>query len=1028
MTVITEDGPLVGKSAPFQSNEEALASQRITVKVEHPSYKRAIAVRVSEAATLFDVRNAVASVFSPNQLDNVRLWEKNNFHTGDRFCKLHDNDMLKSSEGLLAVGGPVLALDGDEHDVDSVPAKSTVEFIKEGRAVEHTGRRAIVDGEIIRVEAESLKSGASFFIDLLSEKGDVVMRWQADADDKRLACTSSLQSWDLPPVTEVVDVKDMDGAWTWSRHNKQRVIVDFELSALKWKIHVNGIRMPRLDFARRAPVDVTQVKTSESLTNARVILILRSENDLLPIQGRALLKKVRVTHAVYGRSIEVSVPANATMLDVRKTILEKTKTAESRLEEILLVEKVGRTFAQLPNTEALNGHTELLALGCNKAFSLDVDSSCSKLANSEPYSVETDDIRGCGQVVDLTKGHKVCLGDTIRVQADGWCGDVDDSIFCNNTFYINLVSDRGEVALHWGARKAQNRVVRNSWIDGSWGKNGAGFCPPEESIGAWPHGERNEPLVIDFTRTAFDWKIHINHVRQPAFDFAHRMPDDVTDVHVSNNLLNPKILLIPSAENSSLSLGCLYQNAAGTELQRRFDEFQVDRPVKDGETIRVEAQWCDKDWAQAAKTNNAFFIDLKSNKGDLALHWGARPHWRHVVRNSKLDGSWGREETKGGWPHWSNFNVHPLSDFFGESASDLGHHVLVDFTRTDRSWLVSVNGKRLPAFDYKHRTTADVTHVALSDSLCNVRVTLFAGAEEKGTPPVPLAKGEEIAMPPLPIPVAEETAMSPLPTLLRSSSRSASFGEVWDSGATRANLKNIMSDGKKHGERAAKADDITSQCSESKDNLQPTSAKLGLSKLRAGFDDNLKQIQSSLQERKEVDSLDFETVHDTVGQLDKSMRLLGRVSDFAQPSSALCKNQPQNLRASVMECMTRSNRSSNREVAERVPEDPTEVVEIVVKDETNAGQMKLTMVGKRREPVTIAKVKEAVVAELGSGNTSEIGFLLNGGDRNVFRLDSEVIRPSKNIHTHGTKRRFELVVQGIELPKPTEPQSSMNLS
>jgi len=77
-----------------------------------------------------------------------------------------------------------------------------------------------------------------------------------------------------------------------------------------------------------------------------------------------------------------------------------------------------------------------------------------------------------------------------------------------------------------------------------------------------------------------------------------------------------------------------------------------------------------------------------------------------------LDGFWGQEETKGGWPHWPN-----SSNFFGANASVFGDNVLVDFTRTDQTWLVSVNGQRLPAFDYKHRTNADVTHVAVSDSV-----------------------------------------------------------------------------------------------------------------------------------------------------------------------------------------------------------------------------------------------------------------------------------------------------------------------
>jgi len=757
----TEDVLLVEKNAddPCQlcngdlpeNHQEALATQTITVKVEHPSYEKAIDVRVSEAATLLDVRKEVAALFGPNQLENVLLREK----VGNRSCQLPDTDLLGSRRELLASGGPVLASDEHAKDVGRVPAMSTLELIKEGRAVEHTCGHAILEGEIIRVEAESLNSVTSFFIELLSESGDVVLQWQADTDIEQVACTSSLCSWGLPPLKEIVDVGD---AWIYN-HPEQRVIIDFELSALKWKVYINGIRIPKLDFAHRAPVDVTQVKISESLTNARVILILRSEHDPPPAEYRAPLKRVRVIHAVYGRSIEVSVPANATLLDVRKTVLKKTKVVASRLEEILLVERVGRTFVQLSDDEALNGHKELLALGCNKAFILPVDSCCSNLSNLlEPSAADTDKLREWGQAEDFTKGYEVRVGDTIRVQADGWSGSASEPTYSNNTFYINLVSDRDDVVLHWGARQDHNQVVRNSRIDGGWGRNGKGFRPPEETVGAWPHGDSQDPLVIDFTRTAFNWKIHVNHVRQPDFDFAHRMPDDVTDVHVSNNLRNPKILLIPSARTETHS-----RHATSREFQRLASEFQVAQPVKDGETIRVEAQWWDKGYSQAAKTYNAFFIDLKSTTGDLALHWGARPQWRQVVRNSMLDGFWGQEETKGGWPHWPN-----SSNFFGANASVFGDNVLVDFTRTDQTWLVSVNGQRLPAFDYKHRTNADVTHVAVSDSLCNVKVTLF---EATARLPDAASKADKVAE-------ADEAAMPPLPCLLGSSPANASAGGV----------------------------------------------------------------------------------------------------------------------------------------------------------------------------------------------------------------------------------------------------------
>mmetsp|Transcript_119328 Transcript_119328/g.210982 ORF Transcript_119328/g.210982 Transcript_119328/m.210982 type:complete len:341 (+) Transcript_119328:105-1127(+) len=167
-----------------------------------------------------------------------------------------------------------------------------------------------------------------------------------------------------------------------------------------------------------------------------------------------------------------------------------------------------------------------------------------------------------------------------------------------------------------------------------------------------------------------------------------------------------------------------------------------------------------------------------------------------------------------------------------------------------------------------------------------------------------------------------------------------------------------------------------------------------------------------------VDNLDFKHVQNSLDQLQKSVRLLGRMSGLAQPPS---RDEPKRLLLpSVYECMRRSGPKCAevvlRDVQYTKPEDPPKVVEIVVKHETDAGQMKLSMVGKRDEPVTIAKVKEAVVAELGGVNTSEFGFILRSGDMTALRLDYDIIRPS------GKKRQFELVVRGIELPKPSEPQ------
>lgn len=168
-------------------------------------------------------------------------------------------------------------------------------------------------------------------------------------------------------------------------------------------------------------------------------------------------------------------------------------------------------------------------------------------------------------------------------------------------------------------------------------------------------------------------------------------------------------------------------------------------------------------------------------------------------------------------------------------------------------------------------------------------------------------------------------------------------------------------------------------------------------------------------EFEKVEKLDFKQIFESLDQLEKSVRLLGRATEFVYPH--ISAEPETKLRPSVCEFLERCGRhvTSHRGTpymnTKQVSEDQVEAIEITVKHESESGQMKLSLVGKRDEPVTIKKVKEAVVAELGCMNTSEFDFILKSGDMTALRLDYDVVRPC------GKKRQCELVVRGIELPK-----------
>lgn len=70
---------------------------------------------------------------------------------------------------------------------------------------------------------------------------------------------------------------------------------------------------------------------------------------------------VTVTHAVEGGSVVVTVPENATILEIRRSILDLL--GEKKLSTVKLVKRAGGGFASFLDSETLSGRTELLSLG-----------------------------------------------------------------------------------------------------------------------------------------------------------------------------------------------------------------------------------------------------------------------------------------------------------------------------------------------------------------------------------------------------------------------------------------------------------------------------------------------------------------------------------------------------------------------------------------------------------------------------------------------------------------------------------------
>jgi len=136
--------------------------------------------------------------------------------------------------------------------------------------------------------------------------------------------------------------------------------------------------------------------------------------------------------------------------------------------------------------------------------------------------------------------------------------------------------------------------------------------------------------------------------------------------------------------------------------------YEQGRPIANLETIRVQA-----DGWQGSSDGASYTIDIKDKTGGVALHWGAVFQRKQILRNAHVGGAWGPEENTGNWPHSENPNSR----------------IEVDFTRTQSKWEITINGERMQAFDFEHRSTEPVTGIVFSESLINPKLLLIPRRE-----------------------------------------------------------------------------------------------------------------------------------------------------------------------------------------------------------------------------------------------------------------------------------------------------------
>lgn len=193
-------------------------------------------------------------------------------------------------------------------------------------------------------------------------------------------------------------------------------------------------------------------------------------------------------------------------------------------------------------------------------------------------------------------------------------------------FHINLNTNHGATALHINPRFSCSQIVRNT-NQGAWGA--------EERHGPFPF-HRNAEFFVVVTAESDHYKVAVNGSH--AFDYHHRIPlRDVSSLEIAGDIQCRSIKfdkINPPGQPHYPSRGLEVFNPP---IPGTFDLTSGFAP---GKMIQITGN--------VPHHARRFTVNLQSHSGDIALHFN--PRWDEgpvVVRNSKKNGTWEREERQG---------------------------------------------------------------------------------------------------------------------------------------------------------------------------------------------------------------------------------------------------------------------------------------------------------------------------------------------------------------------------------------------
>jgi len=190
-------------------------------------------------------------------------------------------------------------------------------------------------------------------------------------------------------------------------------------------------------------------------------------------------------------------------------------------------------------------------------------------------------------------------------------------------FHINLNTNNGSTALHINPRFSCSQIVRNT-NRGSWGA--------EERHGPFPFHHNAEFLaVVTAESDHFKAAVNGNHV----FDYHHRIPlNEVANLEIGGDIKCHSIKFEKINQPSYPSRG--------------LEVFNPPLPVNLNLTSGFAPGKMIQITGHIPHHANRFQVNLQSHSGDVALHFNPRWDEGHVVvRNSKRNGAWEREERNG---------------------------------------------------------------------------------------------------------------------------------------------------------------------------------------------------------------------------------------------------------------------------------------------------------------------------------------------------------------------------------------------